>query len=75
MELLIKIKDVPENSTVTKKTGTQKFIVKEKINIYTYDTTGSSNKEKQVMTESGFKYMIDTNGNINMVTDDTVVKL
>lgn len=71
MKLLIEAKYIPDGTVVTKKTGTQEYIIRDSIKIYTYDTKGSGLKE--ILNSDGTKYMVSSRGDINMVSGDTVL--
>lgn len=72
MKLLIEAKYIPDGTVVTKKTGTQEYIIRDSIKIYAYDTKGSGNL-KEILNTEGAKYMVSGRGDINMVSGDTVL--
>lgn len=78
MDLLLKVKDVPDGATVYKKTGETPYTIVDKLTIYTYDTAkggkGSSG-ERQVVMEKGVRYLIGETGNISAVTEDSIVRM
>lgn len=78
MDLLLKVKDVPDGATVYKKTGETPYTIVDKLTIYTYDTAkggkGSSG-ERQVVMEKGVRYLVGETGNINAVTEESIVRM
>lgn len=74
MELLVKIKHVPDGASVTKKTGNAEFIVRNSLTLFTYGPDGST-PDRKVISEEGIKYMMGARGDVTMVSEETVVKI
>lgn len=74
MKLLIEAKYIPDGTVVTKKTGTQEFTIRDKLKIYTYDTKGTGDL-KEISNVEGAKYMVNSRGDINLVTGDTLLSV
>lgn len=60
IKIILKAGDIPDRSTVTKKTGTKEYTLKEKITIYP-----SYKSEKQVIKGNGCVFLVDEYGDIN----------
>lgn len=74
MKLLIEAKYIPDGTVVTKKTGAQEFTVRDNLKIYTYDTKGSGGL-KEILSQDNAKYLVNSRGDINIVSGDTVLAM
>lgn len=78
MDLLLKVKDVPDGATVFKKTGDTPFTIVDKLTIYAYDTANGgkgSSGERQVIMDKGVRYLVGERGSITAVTEDSIVRM
>lgn len=69
MEVLLPAGDIPDGSTVTKRTGAKEYILKHKIKIYADKNSGTT---PQVLEADGVKYLTG-DGAINAISDNVVL--
>lgn len=74
MQLLVEAKYIPDGTTVYKKTGEQSFIIRDQLNIYAYGE-GTGQPKRDVKVAKDCKFMIDSRGNVNVVSGDTVLRV
>ncbi len=74
MQLLVEAKYIPDGTTVYKKTGEQSFIIRDQLNIYAYGE-GTGQPKRDVKVAKDCKFMIDSRGNVNVVSGDTILRV
>lgn len=69
--VLLPASDIPDGSEVSKRTGTNRFILKEEINVY------GTKKEKmepiKIKGQNECKFLVNDRGSINVVNVDTLL--
>lgn len=68
LTILINAEFIPNGSTVYKANGTTKYIIKDKIDVYTLE-----NKKETISTKD-CKFLISDNGSINAISTNTILK-
>lgn len=74
MQLLVEAKYIPDGTTVYKKTGEQSFIIRDQLNIYAYGE-GTGQPKRDVKVAKDCKFMIDSRGNVNVVSGETILRI
>lgn len=69
IDVLLPAGDIPDGSTVTKRTGAKEYTLKQKIKIYADKDSGTS---PQVLEADGVKYLTG-DGAINAISDNVVL--
>jgi len=67
-KFLREIGEIPDNATITKRRGDKKYKVKRMITIY--NQYGSN---KEIKATEGALFIVDNEGNINMIDSETQV--
>jgi hypothetical protein len=70
LQIIMSAHDIPDGSTITKKTGQKPYVIKSKIKIYAEQKSGLA---PQILEAPGVKYLIDDSGNINAVSSEAEV--
>lgn len=75
MQLLVQAKYIPDGATVYKKTGDTAFVIRDKLNIYSYGTAKEEGGKGEVKVEPTCKFMVDRRGNVNIVGGETILRI
>lgn len=74
MKIILKAKDIPDKSTITKPTGTNEYTLLRSINIYTNDTATIENvdniTDRKIVTNTSCVFLISPKGNISVCSGE-----
>lgn len=70
LKVIAKLKDIPENATITKINGNTKYVQKKKITVY---TTVTNNKPQIIFADSSCVFLVSSKGNVNACSKETEV--
>lgn len=63
IKIIIQAENIKDGTVVTKITGKKEYIIRRNIKIY-------GDNRKEIKCDDGFIFLVDSNGNIDMISND-----